>query len=102
MRLNHKKAFHVSPFNHLDQHYSWHIQPPGENLAVELKVNDVRGDIFEARLQLNKMPLEAGRIAGLIMKKPVMTGSIVAKIYWQAAKLYIKGIPYLGYAREEL
>lgn len=102
LRPNHKKAFHVSPFNHMDQHYSWHIQPPGESLAVELKVDDRRGHIFEARLQLNRMPLEAGRIAGLIMKKPAMTGSIVAGIYWQAAKLYIKGVPYLGYAREEL
>ncbi|MGB3224866.1 MAG: DUF1365 domain-containing protein [Desulforhopalus sp.] len=102
LRPNHKKAFHVSPFNHMDQHYSWHIQAPGENLAVELKVNDQRGQIFEAQLQLNRMPLEPGRIASLIMKKPVMTGSIVAKIYWQAAKLYIKGVPYLGYAREEL
>jgi hypothetical protein len=69
---------------------------------VELKVNDLRGQIFEARLQLDRMPLEANRIASLIMKKPVMTSSIVAKIYWQAAKLYIKGVPYLGYAREEL
>ncbi len=102
LRPNHKKAFHVSPFNHMDQHYSWYIQPPGENLAVELKVNDRRGEIFEARLRLNRIPLNTGRIAGLIMKKPVMTGSIVAGIYWQAAKLYIKGVPYLGYAREEL
>lgn len=102
LRPNHKKAFHVSPFNHMDQHYSWYIQPPGESLAVELKVNDRRGEIFEARLRLNRIPLNTGRIAGLIMKKPVMTGSIVAGIYWQAAKLYIKGVPYLGYAREEL
>jgi uncharacterized protein len=99
---HHKKAFHVSPFNHLDQHYSWHIEPPEDSLKVELQVDDQRGRIFEARLELDRVPLQKARIRHLIIKKPVMTGSVVAGIYWQAFKLYIKGVPYLGYAREVL
>ncbi|MEE4241826.1 MAG: DUF1365 domain-containing protein [Desulfopila sp.] len=102
LQPQHKKEFHVSPFNHMDQHYSWNIEPPGESLKIELKVDDARGDIFEARLELARVPLAADRIRGLIMKKPVMTGFIVAGIYWQALKLYVKGVPYLGYAREAL
>lgn len=102
LRPQHKKAFHVSPFNHLDQHYSWHIEPPEDRLKVELQVDDHRGRIFEARLELDRVALQKSQIRNLIIKKPVMTGSVVAGIYWQAFKLYIKGVPYLGYAREAL
>lgn len=99
---SHKKAFHVSPFNHLDQRYRWRIEPPGDTLALALEVDDQRGHIFTARLELDRAPFGAARIRSLIIRKPVMTGCIVAGIYWQALKLYIKGVPYLGYAREGL
>jgi DUF1365 family protein len=36
----------------------------------------------------------------LIMKKPIMTAYIVLGIYWQALKLFLKGVPYIPYQKE--
>ena len=52
-----EKAFHVSPFNPIEQHYRWRIEPPGETVGVVIEVSDKRGDVFAARLRLERQPL---------------------------------------------
>lgn len=100
LQPTHPKEFHVSPFNDVNQSYSWKLKAPGDHLGVELKVSDNRGDIFLARLNLTRHPLTLSAIAKPLLKKPVMTAFIVAGIYWQAAKLFIKGVPYVPYQKE--
>lgn len=95
-----QKKFKVSPFNPVDQEYSWKIFAPGEELRVELGVSDKRGKVFEASLQLEKRPLELSTLTRQLIRKPVMTAFIVAGIYWQALRLYLKGIPYIPYEKE--
>ena len=102
LQPKHRKAFHVSPFNHLDQRYSWQITIPGERLEVRLGVDDSRGQIFTAHLCLNRQPLDLRTVRRHLEKKPIMTGFVVAGIYWQALRLLARGVPYLGYAREAL
>jgi len=91
------KQFHVSPFNPLDQQYGWHIESPGDRLELGIDVDDRRGRIFEARLDLQRRPLARADLRRLLMRKPAMTASIVAGIYFQALKLYLKGVPYVPY-----
>jgi DUF1365 family protein len=98
--LTHSKAFQVSPFNPLQQQYRWRIGPPGETVGVAIMVSDGRGEIFEARLQLARRHLDKTTVRHLLLKKPVMTASIVGGIYYQALKIYLKGIPYVPYAKE--
>jgi len=90
-----EKQFHVSPFNPLDQVYGWHISTPGNQLELGIDVDDQRGRIFEARLELQRQPLERSYLRRLVMRKPVMTASIVAGIYFQALKIFLKGVPYV-------
>ena len=97
---SHPKGFHVSPFNPLDQHYNWQLTHPGNSLGVQLAVHDQRGRIFEASLQLRRYPLTLDTVRRQLMKKPVMTAFVVAGIYWQALKLYVKGVPYVPYQKE--
>jgi uncharacterized protein len=94
------KQFKVSPFNPVNQQYTWSIQPPGEAIGVELGVNDERGLVFEASLALKREPLSKKTLQKQLFKKPVMTASIVAGIYWQALRLYLKQIPYIPYEKE--
>lgn len=96
----HIKEFHVSPFNSVNQHYKWTLQMPGENLGVQLEVLDERGRIFQAHLNLQRHPLNLQSITKTLIKKPAMTIFIVAGIYWQAAKLFLKGVPYVPYQKE--
>jgi len=97
------KSFKVSPFNpSSDQTYRWHIEAPGEKIAINLGLHDVRGHIFEAALRLGREPFSIKTVRKHLLKKPVMTIYIVFKIYWQALKIYLKGIPYVPYKKERV
>lgn len=98
-----EKAFKVSPFNPAkDQLYHWKISVPGEQTAINLGVHDNRGHIFEAALRLEKNSLSLANARKFISKVPVMTGVIVSRIYWQALKLFVKGIPFIPYEKEKI
>ncbi len=96
------KAFQVSPFNPLQQQYRWQIVPPGDLTEVAINVSDSRGEIFEARLQLTRQSLDLPTVRRLLLRKPIMTAFIVGGIYYQALKIYLKGIPYVPYVKEAI
>jgi len=98
----HAKMFHVSPFNGLDQRYQWHIESPGHDISIGIDVDDHRGHIFSARLELRRYPLTRQSVRKQLIRRPIMTASIVSAIYWQALKLYFKGVPYVPYKKEAL
>ncbi len=95
-----QKKFKVSPFNPIEQKYRWQITPPGRAINIGLSVSDERGKVFYAQLDLKQTPFSKKRLRGLLMRKPAITISIVAGIYWQALKLFIKGVPYIPYEKE--
>ncbi len=97
----HKKTFHVSPFNPIDQRYRWQFTPPGRNLLVQIQIDDERGHIFTATLALERMPLDLATVRQQLGRKPVMPLFIIAGIYWQALKLYTRGVPYVPYHQEK-
>ncbi|WP_163340493.1 DUF1365 domain-containing protein [Desulfopila sp. IMCC35008] len=97
---HHPKEFHVSPFNSQDQHYSWQLREPGPEVSVQLQVSDERGHIFTAMLGLTRHPFSLEVVRARLMRKPAMTLSIVAGIYWQAFNLFRKGVPYVPYKKE--
>ena len=94
------KQFRVSPFNPVNQHYSWKLRAPDETLFVQLGVSDERGRIFQALLNLKRHPFTRTSVTRQLLRKPVMTAYMVAGIYWQALKLYRKGVPYVPYEKE--
>ena len=94
------KKFHVSPFNPMNQHYQWKFNTPENQLNVTIKVDDERGHLFTASLRLEQRALTLQTVRKELLKKPVMTAYIVSRIYWQALKLYLKGVPYGPYKKE--
>jgi DUF1365 family protein len=96
------KAFKVSPFNpSRNQTYKWIIGEPDEKVAINLGVHDERGHVFEASLRFTRQPFTKQSARKLMIKKPVMTAFIIAGIYWQAMKIFLKGIPYIPYEKEK-
>ena len=96
------KDFKVSPFNPAkNQTYKWKISAPLETIGINLGVHDERGHILEAALRLSRQPFSKKSALKLIVRKPAMTAFIIAGIYWQALRIFLKGIPYIPHEKEK-
>ncbi|MCH9672024.1 MAG: DUF1365 domain-containing protein [Gammaproteobacteria bacterium] len=88
------KAFHVSPFMAMDQQYAWTFSPPGPSLGVKMSSFADGERVFDATLRLKSSTITGFSLARSLARFPVMTGTVVARIYWQALKLKLKGVPF--------
>lgn len=95
----HAKAFHVSPFNPMQQNYHWRIRPPeAEHGYCTLHLACVSQDDdqfteFDATLALKRQPLNQKELTRVLLRTPAQTMSVVTGIYWQALKLFLKRTP---------
>lgn len=87
------KAFHVSPFIDMDVEYDWSFTEPGPALNVHM-INMEKGEkIFEADLAMTRREISGPGLALMLIRYPFMTVKVVAGIYWQALRLWMKGVP---------
>jgi DUF1365 family protein len=88
------KAFHVSPFLAMDRHYQWALTVPGPDLRVHMDVLDGPTREFDATLTLERKPLTANTLASSLTRYPLLSAKVAAAIYWQAARLWFKQVPF--------
>jgi len=89
-----RKSFHVSPFMPMDQEYVWQLSDPCERLLVHM-VNEQDGiAVFDATMVLDRVVLNKVNRMRVLFRYPFMTGKVIAAIYWQALRLWIKKIPF--------
>ena len=86
------KALHVSPFNPMDMTYRWRSNNPDESLAIQIALFQGGGKIFDAVLSLTAEPLNARSAVRAILTYPLMTVKVVGGIYWEALRLFLKGV----------
>jgi len=100
------KALHVSPFMPMEQSYRWTANEPGERLRVRLSnhAGGPGGDgrkVFEAGVDLGRREISPAAMASLLLRYPPMTASTFARIYINALKLKLKGVPYFRNPNKE-
>ena len=103
-----KKVFQVSPFMDLNMSYAWQVKPPScDDDKLLVKIANQQFDeacganktLFDASLILRKQPFNKRNLLKIWLQLPIMTLKVVAGIYWQALRLFIKKIPFIGYQK---
>mgnify|MGYP002632943812 CR=1 FL=1 len=95
------KEFTVSPFMPLAMEYHFEFSVPGEKLLVKMQNHRDGKLIFDVALRLQSQPISARTLAKQLLKMPLMTIKVTVSIYWQAIKIWRKGVPFLGHAHEK-
>lgn len=94
----HNKAFHVSPFNPVEQIYQWKLKPLSDALMVHLECHRDQKE-FDATLALKAQPFTTKALITLLIRTPMMTVKVLTGIYWHALKLWIKGAPFYSHPK---
>lgn len=88
------KRFHVSPFMDMNIDYDWRFTVPAETLSVHMKNYRQNAPLFDATLSLRRRPINSFNLASVLIIYPLMTAKVVAAIYYQALRLWLKKVPF--------
>jgi len=96
-RFRPAKKMHVSPFMPMDIHYRWSLSRPAEQLSVHM-ANYRNGErIFDATMLMQRRPITARSLAGVLWRFPFMTMKVILAIHWEALRLWLKRCPVYGH-----
>jgi len=91
------KSFHVSPLMGMDHVYEWRTTIPDDSLSVHIASHRDGALAFDATLSLERRELVPAVASRMLLRYPAMTAHVVARIYWQALRLRLKGAPWFAH-----
>lgn len=95
------KVFTVSPFMPLDMQYGFEFSVPSDSLLVKMQNFRQGKRVFDVNLSLDAQPITRASLAKQLLAIPLMSFKVTAGIYWQALRIGLKGVPFLGHAHEK-
>lgn len=91
------KRFFVSPFLDMDLRYEFRVNPPGQNASIAMIVRRQNGETaLTASFSGVRRPLTDANLLRAWAGDPLMTLKVIAGIHWEALKMWLKGVRYLG------
>ena len=87
------KQLHVSPFLPMDGHYRLRLRFSEGRLRIAMRFSDGKGPMF-AGLSLRTRPLTQAQATWGAVRWPAQNARTLARIYWQAALLFLKRTPF--------
>jgi DUF1365 family protein len=96
IRQSTDKVFLVSPFNPVTGTYRFAMRPPADAVSVVIRHHDCDGPVLDAAFAARREIFSSAGLLRAIVAHPFMTHTVVAAIHWEAFKLWLKGVPFLG------
>lgn len=95
------KIFHVSPFCNVEGQYRFRFMTTSSHRTVQRTVaridyDDKAGALLQTSVSGDLQPLNAQAVRKAIFSFGAMTLGVIARIHWQAVKLFFKRVPYFS------
>ncbi|WP_275186808.1 DUF1365 domain-containing protein [Bradyrhizobium sp. CSA112] len=91
VRQQQDKLFYVSPFVEMAMRYHFRIVPPGERVQLRILENDREGPLLAATFNGRHRALSTKELLRAFFALPLATPKVMAAIYWEALRLWLKG-----------
>ncbi|WP_296510141.1 DUF1365 domain-containing protein [Rhodoferax sp.] len=90
------KVFHVSPFCPVEGGYRFRfmVTPDLRRTVARIDYHDADGALIDTSVSGTLETLSAASIRRAVWRYPAMTWGVVARIHWQALKLWLKHVPF--------
>jgi uncharacterized protein len=94
------KVFHVSPFCTLEGSYRFRFMRSShdgvEKTIARIDYDDAAGPLIETSVSGTLEPITRASLRKALWRYPAMTFGVVARIHWQAVKLWCKRVPFIS------
>ena len=90
------KAFHVSPFCEVEGGYRFRFYVQRKCPVVRIDYDDAEGEVLLTSISGRSAAWSTRALLGAFLRMPLLTAGVVFRIHWQALKLWIKGVPFVG------
>ena len=95
------KVFHVSPFCNVEGQYRFRFMTTALHRTVQRTVaridyDDNTGALLQTSVSGDLQPLNSQAVRKAIFSFGAMTLGVIARIHWQAVKLFFKRVPYFS------
>ena len=90
------KLFHVSPFNEVEGGYRFRFQLQRAVQLARIDYDDAEGELLLTSISGKPHAWSAAALLGAFLRMPFLTLGVIARIHWQALKLWLKGVPFRG------
>lgn len=91
------KRFHVSPFLPMALGYEWRFRLMADRIDIHMAVTGHDAECFSAGMKLALSPMTARAMSLIPLRFPLVTVKVVAGIYWQALRLWLKRTPFYSH-----
>ncbi|MFN7570436.1 MAG: DUF1365 domain-containing protein [Betaproteobacteria bacterium] len=95
-----RKVFHVSPFCAVEGSYRFRFmlarRAEGERFVARIDYDDGAGQLLATSIEGHLAPLTDAQLARAFWRYPAFSFGVIARIHWQALKLWAKRVPFFS------
>jgi uncharacterized protein len=92
------KVFHVSPFCNVEGQYRFRFMTTGQRdrTVARIDYDDAQGALINTSVSGELQALDAQTVRKALFSYGAMTLGVIARIHWQALKLFFKRVPFFS------